>query len=133
MAWLRAHRRRWALFSVLMFTLHTLVVSFALPAGAASTDGSGLVPICTSKGVQLVAIDSLDGESAPAGHHYECPLCLVGCLTCAPGATLPALIVVLLLEPLPAVVAVGAPPHVAGLALRSFSRTVTPRAPPALG
>lgn len=118
---------------MLVFALHTLVVSLAVPATAASVDGTGLVPICTSKGVQLVDMASLDGESAPAGQHYQCPLCLVGCVTCTPASALPALVVVLVLEPLPAVVAVHAPPDVASLALPSFSRTVTPRAPPALG
>lgn len=135
MSWFRSQRRRFAAVSALILVLQTLAVAVASHARASSAgaDGIGLVPICTANGVVMIDMTSpdADGSSAPSGEH-QCPLCIVGCATCA-APVLPLLVttVALLLGPAPqAAVAYFAEPT-ARLTPRTL-RVSAPRGPPAL-
>lgn len=134
MTWFRSQRRRFAALSALILVLQTLAVAVASHARASSAaaDGIGLVPICTANGVVMIDMTSPDdGGSAPSGE-LQCPLCIVGCATCA-APVLPLLVttVAMLLGPAPqASVAYLADPS-SRLTPQTL-RVSSPRGPPAL-
>lgn len=108
-------------------------MSVASHANAAASDGTQLVPICTSDGVRMVVISS-DGQEqqAPSDQHHQCPLCIVGCASCA-VPTLPMLFATVVMLFAPATTA--APQVAVEPALPRpplFSTSATPRGPPAL-
>ena len=133
MTWFRIHRRRFAFLSALVLVLQTLAVTAATQANAAaaSAEGSNLVMICTAKGVQMIDLSAPDKDPVPVSGHHQCPLCIVGCASCATPAV-PALLnaVAIVYEPavqrmpqLHVETAVPTPPL--------DVRTTTPRGPPA--
>lgn len=134
MTWFRAHRRRFAFFSALVLVLQTLAITAATQANAAaaSAEGSNLVMICTAKGVQMIDLSAPDQDPVPVSGHHQCPLCIVGCASCA----VPALPVVLIAV---AIVYEPAVRHVPQLHVETAVptppldvRSATPRGPPAL-
>ncbi len=134
MTWFRIHRRRFAFLSALVLVLQTLAVTAATQANAAaaSAEGSNLIMICTAKGVQMIDLSAPDKDPVPVSGHHQCPLCIVGCASCAAPA-LPVLLVAIAIVYEPAV------QHVPQLHVETAVptlpldvRSTTPRGPPAL-
>lgn len=134
MTWFRTHRRRFAFLSALVLVLQTLAVTAATQANAAaaSAEGSNLVMICTAKGVQMIDLSAPDKDPVPVSGHHQCPLCIVGCASCAAPA-LPTLLVAV------AIVYEPAAQHAPQLHVEAVVptppldvRSTTPRGPPAL-
>lgn len=114
--------------------LQTLAITAAtqVNAAAASAEGSNLVMICTAKGVQMIDLSAPDKDPVPVSGHHQCPLCIVGCASCAAPA-LPTLLVAV------AIVYEPAAQHVPQLHVETAVptppldvRSTTPRGPPAL-
>jgi hypothetical protein len=134
MTWFRIHRRRFAFLSALVLVLQTLAITAATQANAAaaSAEGSNLVMICTAKGVQMIDLSAPDKDPVPVSGHHQCPLCIVGCASCAAPA-LPVVMIAVAIVYEPAV------QHVPQLHVTTVVptppldvRSTTPRGPPAL-
>lgn len=135
MTWFRSQRRRLSLLSALVLALQTLAVAAAshAHASAAAAEGSTLIMICTAQGVKVMDLNAPDKDPVPVGQH-QCPLCIVGCASCATPAVAATLVLAAVIFYQPAVGPSAPdlqaqrqipPPHLA-------QRTTSPRGPPAL-
>lgn len=132
MTWLRRHRRRFALFSALVFVLQGLavVVASGAHAAVANGDSENLVVICTGDGIKLIDLANPDAEPKSLGQH-QCPLCIIGCAACATPAVDPTLLTTVIALLLPA--ETHAAPIAAVSVLPQFgviAKSTSPRGPP---
>jgi hypothetical protein len=134
MTWFRANRRRLTLFSALVLALQTFAVTIATGANAAaaSAEGSNLVMICTANGVQMMDLSNPDAEPVPVNGEHQCPLCIVGCASCAAPALPLLMVAIAILVPAATEGVPEVQPGASPASPSLISKSTSPRGPPAL-